>query len=435
VFVRVWLNRIRFRRYGLGDVLWMLTNPLGRNEIWGVVLHVSWPVASRLASLYRRLALRKVPIVVVVGTFGKTTTTRAIRASLGKSISHRDELNARCMLPGAMFRIKPTERPAVLEIGIDGPGQMVAIARVVRPDIAVVTSIGSEHNTSFKSLDVTRDEKAHMIRALPPSGVAVLNGDDPNVLWMASQTRARVVTFGYGEGNLVRASDPGLEWPGGMRFRLHLEGEERDIRLRLLGRHMVYPALAAAAVAAAQGEALDEIVPRLEALSPALGRLMLRPLPNGAMLICDTLKSGIETIQASLDVLAEIPAARKIVVLGPITEPPGPQGPLYRKLGRRIAEVAHLALFVSSYREYKAGVRQAGMPREAYLDAGQGISGAVEYLSRELRAGDVVLIKGRRKQRLERIALALEGRAVRCSCVTCPVKSNHCDFCPMLERA
>ncbi|HSW48523.1 MAG TPA: hypothetical protein VLH09_00030, partial [Bryobacteraceae bacterium] len=226
-----------------------------------------------------------------------------------------------------------------------------------------------------------------------------------------------------------------LDWPQGMRFRLHMDGQERLIQLRLLGRHMVYPALAAAAVAAAQGVPPGEVVPRLAALTPALGRMVPRPLPNGATIICDTLKSGLETIHASLDLLAGIPAARKIVVLGPISEPPGPQGPLYRALGARIAEIAQLAVFVDSFREYKAGVRRAGMPREACRDAGHGISGAAEYLHRELRAGDVVLIKGRRNQRLERIALALEGRAVRCRLVTCNVGATHCDRCSQLERA
>ena len=433
--VREWLNRIRFRRYGLGDVVWMLATPIGRIEIFCVIRDFAWPITSWLASLYRRVVLRRVTIVAVVGSYGKTTTTRAMRASLGKSISHHDELNHRSMVPGALFRIKPGEKTGVIEVGIERPGQMAPIARTIRPDIAVVTSIGSEHNTSFRSLEATREEKAHMVRCLPASGLAVLNGDDPNVLWMASQTRARVVTFGFGEENQVYASEPRLEWPGGMRFRLNLNGDQREIRVPLLGRHMVYPALAASAVAASLGVPPDVFVPRLASFSPAPGRLAPRPLANGAVLLCDAFKSGIETIHASLDVLAEIPAPRKIVVLGPITEPPGPQGPLYRELGRRIAEISQLALFVGSYREYRGGVRQAGMPKQACFDAGHGITGAVEFLRRELRPGDVVLIKGRRRQRLERIALALEGRAVRCRLVACLVQSIHCDSCPMLERA
>jgi UDP-N-acetylmuramyl pentapeptide synthase len=142
----------------------------------------------------------------------------------------------------------------------------------------------------------------------------------------------------------------------------------------------------------------------------------------------------LETIHAALDVLAEIPASRRIVVLGPINEPVGSQYPLYRALGARIARTAQLAVFIDSYREYKAGLRRAGMPRDACVDAGQGIAAAVEYLSRELRPGDVALIKGRRSQKLERIALALEGRPVRCRLIACQIQAIHCDYCPKIEK-
>ena len=202
----------------------------------------------------------------------------------------------------------------------------------------------------------------------------------------------------------------------------------------MLGRHMVYPALAAVAVAMLRGERLDEILPRLAALPPALDRLIPRPLANGAVLLCDGRKSALETIHAALDVFAEIPAARKIVVLGPINEPVGSPYPQYRALGARIARIAQAAVFVDSYGKYKSGVRQAGMPLDACFDAGNGISGAVEFLRRELRRGDVALIKGRRSQKLERIALALEGRLVRCRLIACQVQGTHCDYCPLLEK-
>lgn len=430
-----WLSSFRFRRYRIADVSGLLRTPLGRLEIWYVLLHYAWPVTSRLAALYRRLVLRNVPLVAVVGSFGKTTTTRAIRVALGRCVSSREENTDRATLPGTLFRIRPGSEAVVLEIGIDGPGQMARIAGTMRPEIAVVTSIGSEHNRSFKTLDVTRDEKAHMVRVLPRSGAAVLNGDDPDVLWMAGQTSARVITFGFGEGNQVRAGGVKMEWPDGMRFRLHVAGEEREARVRMLGRHMVYPALAAVAVAMLRGERLDDILPRLAALPPALNRLIPRPLANGAVLLCDARKSALETIHTALDVLAEIPAARKLVVLGPINEPMGSPYPHYRALGARIARIAQVAVFVDSYSRYKTGVRKAGMPIDACLDAGIGISAAVGFLRRELRRGDVALIKGRGSQKLERIALALEGRVVRCGLSTCQVQGTACDYCPMLEKS
>jgi UDP-N-acetylmuramoyl-tripeptide--D-alanyl-D-alanine ligase len=428
-----WRLALRFRRYQPRDIPGLLRTPVGRRELRQVLLHYLWPVTSRLARLYRSVVLDRVHVVAVTGSYGKTTAARAILAALGQA---RREVhkNARSYIPGAICAIRREDRTAVIEVGIDGPGQMAAIARTLRPDIAVVTCIGSEHNRSFGSLENTREEKAHMVRALPGSGLAVLNGDDPNVLWMAAQTRARVVTFGFHPSNQVRASDPRLDWPHGTRFRLHAAGGEREVRIRLLGRHMVYPVLAAVAVALSEGQTLDDILRRLADLGPTPGRLAPSRLENGVTLLCDDLKSGLETIHAALDVLADIPAPRKMVVLGPITEPVGNQGAHYRSLGARIARIAQVAVLVGSHKEYRGGLHRAGMPRQAVWDAGCGIAWAVEFLRRELRPGDVVLIKGRNAQKLERIALALEGTPVRCTLESCRVLAAQCRSCPMLGR-
>jgi len=128
---------------------------------------------------------------------------------------------------------------------------------------------------------------------------------------------------------------------------------------------MIYAALAAVAVALEEGLPLDHALQQVETLTPTPGRMTPETLPNGAMLLIDDHKSTLETIHAALDFLEQTPAARKVVVLGPIAEPPGPQGPFYRDLGGCIARIAQLAVFVDSYREYKAGLRLAGMPRDA----------------------------------------------------------------------
>jgi UDP-N-acetylmuramoyl-tripeptide--D-alanyl-D-alanine ligase len=198
---------------------------------------------------------------------------------------------------------------------------------------------------------------------------------------------------------------------------------------------MVYPILAAVAVALEQGVSLDEVVPRLETLAPTPGRLQPIEHESGAVLIRDDAKSTLETIDAALDLLAQIPAARRIVVLGDVSEPPGSMGPIYRRLGERIAGIATRAIFVAEgSQRYASGARRAGMPGPALLDAGRSVARAVELVEEDLGPGDVVLIKGRDNQRLERISLALEGRTVRCELRVCPLKGVSCDRCPMLER-
>ncbi|MGZ5176594.1 MAG: Mur ligase family protein, partial [Burkholderiales bacterium] len=196
-----------------------LRTALGRFELAHRIFHLAWPLLRRAATIYRRTLVRNTRLVTVVGSFGKSTTMCAVHSALGISRSC-SVANAGSSVARALLRIRPAQRHAVIEVGIDAPGQMAAHARMLRPDICVVTWIGSDHNRSLKTLAITRNEKAEMVRVLPAGGLAALNGDDPNVCWMQSQTRARVITFGLGEANDVRGSDIRLDWPHGTRFTL-----------------------------------------------------------------------------------------------------------------------------------------------------------------------------------------------------------------------
>jgi UDP-N-acetylmuramoyl-tripeptide--D-alanyl-D-alanine ligase len=419
----------------VSDLLDLLRSPLGRLIVRGAPLARAWPVLAHLAALHRRLVVPRTRVIAVIGSFGKSTTARAVVAALGAR-PLRAFSNAKSRLGLAVLRIRRGERWAVLEVGINQPGQMAGYARIVRPDVVVVTSIGSEHNRSLRGLEATRQEKAAMVRVLGPDGLAVLNGDDPHVRWMAGQTDARVVTFGFGAGNEVQATDRALDWPNGARLTVHAGGHAWPAQIRLLGRHQVSAVLAAVAVARAEGVPLEPALAALVALPPTPGRLEPVPLAGGALLLRDDFKGALETVDAALDLLAEVPARRRIVVLGDVTEPPGSQGPIYRRLGGRLAEVAEQAVIIGgSFKSYAVGACRAGVPREQLIDAGRSPAAAVRALAGTLRPGDVVLVKGRDTQRLERVGLALSGREVRCDIPVCHAPPRiRCVDCPMLAR-
>jgi len=424
-------------RYSFRDILTLAGSPGGRLRILEGANQKAWPLLYPIASFHRRTLARRCRVVSVVGTFGKTTTQRAVSAALGLDASRAGQGNSWSLLAEAILAVQPEDRYAVIEVGISGTGQMARYARMIRPDITVVTSIGSEHHRSLRSPLATRAEKSLMLSALPSSGLAVLNGDDPHVLWMAGRTKARTVTYGFGASNDVRASEAALDWPRGTHLRLHAHGRTRELRVRVLGPHMVRCILAAVAVALAEGLALGQIVPRLERLTPTPGRLEPVPLGNGAFLLRDDFKSAEETIASALDVLAEIPARRRIVVLGEVSEPVGSQEVLYRRLGERAARAASAIVFVTgrkNFQRYSAGATRAGMRREALVHAGRSVLAAAEALKGEIGPGDVVLVKGRSDQRLDRVAFALQGRPVRCDVNLCRYEEIACDRCPMLER-
>ncbi len=407
-----------------------------RADLWAKILLRQWPKARRLSRMYRITLARSPRVVTVIGSLGKTTTARAVSAALGLPAETINGNNEYTYVALALLRILPWQRHGVIEVGIGGKGQMVQYSSALRPDIVVVTSIASEHILSLGSLEEIREEKSVMVRGLSPSGVAVLNGDDPHVVWMKNSTMARVITFGFGDANDVRASDLRFDWPFGMRFRIHATGTTREARTRFIGRTFVYSTLAAVAVALAEGCPLDLILARLEGLQPTPERLQPLLLDNGAWLLRDDFKSTLETVDVALDVLEQIPARRKFVILGGVTELMENQGPVYRRLGARVAGIADSAIFWGTKcQPYASGAARAGLPRSAITKADLNFDKALAAIPLDLGQGDVVLIKGKPAQRLGRFALVLMGRKVTCKISSCTLfDSIRCDRCDLLER-
>lgn len=425
----------RVSSYRLRDLPDLFRTPAGRRQVHEGVLFRLWPALSRLAHVHRHTVASPVRVVAITGSYGKSTTARAVAAALGAPTHPAMSHNAWSSLARAVLRIRPWQRHAVIETGISGAGQMERYADIVWPDIAVVTSIGSEHHPTLPTLEHTRAEKGKLLRALRPGGIAVVNGDDPHTMWMSTLARGRVVTFGLGEGCDVRASDLRLDWPRGTRFRLDAFGETRDARIGLVGRPMVYPVLAAIAVAGVEGVPLDDALARCAALRPTPGRLEPIALPSGAIVLRDDYKGSRETIDAALHLLAEVPARRKFVVLGDLSEIQGREWRLYVTLGMRVARVATQFVTIGrGFRRYWAGARKAGMPRSAVKDGGRTVQEVAAHLRATLGPGDVVLVKSRRGQKLDRVRLILEGRDVRCAIKHCSVTTMECAECPMLER-
>lgn len=399
-----------------------------------VRLHRScWPVLRRIAWLYRRTLLRKTGIIAVVGSFGKTTTTRAVASALGPECSSRAIGNVQSFIADGLLRVSPAARWAVLEVGVDRPGQMEILARMLSPDVVIVTGIGSEHNRSFLSLDVTRYEKSRILSVLDENDTAILNGDDLNVRWMSGRTKARVVTYGFGPQSDVCCTEFQCVGPEEASLEIASRSGRHRIRVRLPSRQQALSLLAsfAAGENAAKLPA-ESVLERLAGFEAVQGRFQPVRLPSGAVLIRDEFKSAPETIRAAVDALAEIPARRRIVVLGEVSEPPGSMGPIYREIGRRVANVADVAVFVSrNFQRYSAGGRKVGND-SAFVDVGPDFEKAVDFLHTELRNGDLVLLKGRDTQKLDRIALALMGRAVHCRLRMCRI-SMRCDQCSRLS--
>jgi UDP-N-acetylmuramyl pentapeptide synthase len=422
------LNYRRFRR-----AVTQLRTPVGRALLIHDVSLFVWPFARDLARIYRLTLGSRIRVITVVGSLGKTGTTRMVFAGLKEGVPGVDSYNAFTYLAKRLLMTPPWSRCLVLEVGVARKGDMAVYSKMLRPDIVVVTCIASEHHNTFKDFETTRSEKAEMVKGLTERGLAVLNGDDPNVVWMKECTRSRVVTYGLGSANDIRASCVKLDWPQGMSFRIHADGFEMDVRSKFLGNPSVYSFLAAIAVAMEMGYPVERSAKRMMVTEATPARCQIVHLDSGAKMIRDEFKSSFETVEHALDLLERVPAMRRIVIIGDVEEPVN-QHLTCRLLGARIAGFATNLISIGSERaDYAAGAARAGMPRSSIVKA-RSIAEAIQAVPSDLGPGDVVLVKGRSTQRLDRISLALMGRKVNCSVQMCQVKLLRCQTCPMLGR-
>ena len=421
-------------RYRLRDLPAILKNPLGPKVIRRGLETLAWPLLRPAAWLYRRTALRRTRIAAVTGSFGKTTTSRAIAAALGAptvtGANHKSGIALR------ILGTKPSQSHGVVEVGIDGPGQMRGFARMVRPDIAVLCGIGSEHSRSLHTLENTFEEKVQLPAALAMDGLAILNADDERAAAGAVRTRGRVVTCGFSPEADVRAEDFAIDWPRGNTMVASVDGKRIRVGTKLVGRQMVFPVLAALAVARAEGVDLERASERLAELEPGPGRMQIVELDNGVVFLNDNFKGSFESYVAAVDAVAEMPAKRRLLVVGDIAEPPGKQSDAYRRLGESFAGCKDAVILHIGRNRQKlySGAKKAGFPADRLMSLGKDVATAIEPIREMVRPGDLVLLKGRDWQKMERILLALQGADVRCKIQFCDKRGQGCMDCPLLER-
>src|SRR5205807_2947872 len=195
----------------------------------------------------QRRRLGRTTFIGVTGSAGKTSTKELVAAVLGaelrgtKSPGNDNRLSR---VGRTILRTRPRDAFSVVEVAAWRPGSVAETADLLRPDIAVVTTIGSDHFSAFRSLEATAAEKQALVDALPTTGTAVLNVDDPRVAAMADGFQGRVITFGEAPGATLRAEDVSSAWPDPLSFTLHHDGRSLPVRTRLNGRYWTTSVLA-----------------------------------------------------------------------------------------------------------------------------------------------------------------------------------------------
>jgi len=426
---------VKINRKSVADFFKLGSFPGARRIFLRIEYDKQGKLFKKWARLHRRYFLKQTRIIAVVGSLGKTSTRQAVALALNCPDRNFSYSNYGSSLAGNLLRIQRRDKYAVLEAGIAGPGYMASYAEMIRPNLVIVTSIASDHNRSFTTLLDTREEKVKMVSTLGRDGIAILNGDDENVRWMASKTQARVVTFGIKAGNDVRATKIEPNEDGSTSLEIQTGGARFHFHSPLSGEHMIYPVLAAVTVAHLEGVEMAGALARLGRMTPAPSRMEWLTLPNGIRVLDDSCKSSQESIESAFDTFSKIRATRKIVVIGRIEHVAGKESDRNRELGTRLAQFADFILCTGDgpIKSLRAAAVDAGMEFSRIKVLDSRIEGAYEWLQSILQPGDAVLFKGGSTQRLRRIVLQLMGKPVACRLKYCGVKVATCDNCPLLN--
>jgi UDP-N-acetylmuramoyl-tripeptide--D-alanyl-D-alanine ligase len=353
----------------------------------------------------RRLGLT---VAAITGSNGKTTTKEMIAAILAPSIG-ADRLlctvgteNNLIGLPLTLLRASGRERIAVLEMGMNAPGEIWRLAEIAAPDVGVVTTVAPAHIEGLGDIDGVARAKGELYRQMRPSATAIVNADDARVCEIAQCFPGRRLAFGAGAAVAAEAiTSHGVE---GVAFTLVIEGRTRSLRLPLPGRHNVTNALAAAAVCHALGTSLDDIATGLERLPRLSMRMEIERLPGAVTVINDAYNANPASVRSALALLGDTVAQGRIAVLGEMRELGSASAAAHRDVGRLAADhgVTLLVTMGPQAEEMRAGAIEAGMDAAAVV-AVDTHAEAARHVRERVRPGDFVLLKGSRGARMEEV--------------------------------
>lgn len=376
-------------------------------------------------------------IIGITGSVGKTSIKSAVKTVLGNDRRVRSSagsFNNELGLPltilgdwnsteglffwpkvlaagvfGLIVRNPSYPHIIILEYGVDRPGDMDYLLSIARPQIGIVSALGDipVHVEFFTGPEAVRREKAKMVGVLPVTGFAILNGDDPKVLEMKTETRAHPLTFGFSRGVEMRISgmqnrlDRNFK---GLFFKLSYGGASVPVKLGgVFGKSHAYAAAAAAATGLIYGMNLGKMAEALQGYRPVPGRLRLIPGIKETNLIDDSYNSSPAAVYEALRVLEGLKARRKIAVLGDMLELGKYTMEAHENVGKLVLKSADILFTVGNRAKFIAErAAKSGFSKKkimVFMDVGE----AGLELQRKMQKGDLILVKGSQSIRMEKI--------------------------------
>lgn len=352
--------------------------------------------------------------VAVTGSCGKTTTTLLVEHLLkatGASVAAGRNFNSGRYLLRTMARLRRPVDFVVQEVSGHKPGAIARVTDHLKVDVAVVTTIGHDHGTAFgvpyaDAPDAIAAEKGTLVEAVPPTGLACLNADDPRVAAMAARTRARVVTYGRSPGADLRATNVDARYPGRLRFDLDVGGRIVPVATRFVGTIMLPNVLATLAVVHGMGRDLAAAARALAEVEPEPLHMSVVQGPSGRTWVLDTFKAPYWSTQILAADLAEIGGRGTLFVLGEMSDMRNDASRRYAGIMRTAASAVDRVILCG--RAVGAGARAQ---REGYANVAVGAD--LPEVARLIAASPerLVILKANSKQHLEQVVRMVEEAA------------------------
>lgn len=381
--------------------------------------HVVVPdVQSAFGAISRAVveAVKGLTVIGITGSSGKTSTKDLlghVLAGLGPTVAPVGSYNSEVGVPLTVCRITPDTRYLIVEMGARGVGHIRELTSMAPPSMGIVLNVGSAHVGEFGSRDAIARAKSELPTALPVTGLAVLNSDDPAVAAMAATTRARVVLVGRSEHAQIRAENVSLDDSGRASFTLREPEGEVEVELGLVGEHHVGNALAVAAVARECGITLSALAAALHSARPvSRWRMEVTERADGVTVVNDAYNANPDSMRAALEALARIAHGTRhsVAVLGSMLELGAESAAGHAEVGRRARDLAVDDLVVVG--ELAAPMADAADGGTTIVHRVPDADAAEELLKPLLLPGAVLLFKSSRDAGLRWLGERVAGTEV-----------------------
>ena len=358
------------------------------------------------------------PVVAVTGSNGKTTTKEILAVLLGqKALVHKTHgnLNNLIGVPLTLFEWKNKAWAGVIEMGMNAPGEIARLAEIAQPNVGLVTCVAEAHlgGKGLGSLDAIAKAKAELYAGLPKKGTAIINADDAALVHAAKAAlgKRKAITFGRGDACDVRV-ERSKPVPGGLDLLLQVAGEKLEAKLPLIGQHNAVNAAGAVAAAMVLGIKVEQMAAGLAKVQVPGARLKVLAVPRHQItVIDDTYNANPGSMAAAFAAQRDVagPKQRRLVALGDMLELGDEAAAWHRRVGAMATEagVAMLWALGPNAAETAQGARDAG---GTALDYGpKDVDTLCRDLAAQLKPGDVLLVKGSRSMKMERVVQWLRG--------------------------